>query len=274
MTQARPKYTHLASLFVFAIAASTPLALAQTAATAPTPAAAPAPAYDVMTIKPNNSASGGTDIDSDDGRFTATNVSLKLLLEEAYDIKQDLITGLSGPIESAHFDISAKISEPDQDALKKLTPQQQRKLLLPLLIERFQLKTHVETKVLPVYELVLLPGGPKFKPSTDQTEGNNGDTSVHGTRIHADLTAKAVPMSAFARSIAGFVHRTVLDKTGLKGNFDLTLQWSNDENPDSGAEQAPSIFTALQEQLGLKLQPAKGPVETLVVDHAAMPTDN
>jgi uncharacterized protein (TIGR03435 family) len=256
------------------IAALMPSASAQTAATAPVAASTPSPAYDVMTIKPNNSASGGTDIDTDDGHFVATNVSLKLLLEEVYDIKQDLITGLAGAIDSARFDISAKISEPDHDALKQLTPEQQRKLLLPLLLERFQLKTHTETKDLPVYELVLLPGGPKFKASADQTEDSNGDTSVHGTRTHADLTAKAVPMGAFSRAIAGWVHRTVIDKTGLKGNFDLKLQWSNDENPDSGAEQAPSIFTAVQEQLGLKLRPAKGPVETLIVDHAAMPTDN
>jgi uncharacterized protein (TIGR03435 family) len=262
-----------ACLFALAISIVFPCAHAQTAA-APSAADSVTPAYDVITIKPNHSASGNVDIDTDDDRYSATNVSLKQLLENAYDIKQDLISGISGPLEGARFDIEAKISDPNHDALKKLTPEQDRKLLLPLLTERFQLKVHAETKILPVYELVLIPGGPKFKPSADQTRTGGGSMSVHGYRARTDLSAHDIPMTSLAKTLAGAVHRTVIDKTGLKGNFDLTLQWSNDENPDSGAEQAPSIFTAVQEQLGLKLQSAKGPVETLVVDHAAMPSEN
>jgi uncharacterized protein (TIGR03435 family) len=257
-----------ASILALAIVAALPSAPAQTINTAL------APAYDVMTIKANKTASGGVDIDTDDDRFSATNVSLKQLLENAYDIRQDLISGISGPLDSARFDIEAKISDPDPAAIKKMTREQERQIILPLLTERFQLKTHIETKTLPVYELVLLPGGPKFKPSADQTKTGGGSMSIHGSRTRADLTAHDIPMTSLGKTLAGQVHRTVIDKTGLKGNFDLTLQWSNDENPDSGAEQAPSIFTAVQEQLGLKLQPAKGPVETLVVDHAAMPSEN
>jgi uncharacterized protein (TIGR03435 family) len=227
-----------------------------------------------MTIKPNKTASGGVDIDTDDDRFSATNVSLKILLEEVYDIKQDLISGVPGPLDGARFNIEAKISDPDHDALKKLSDEQRRRLLLPLLTERFELKTHTEIKTLPVYELVAMPGGPKFKPSADQTITGGGSMNVHGSNARTDLTAHDIPMTSLAKHLAGAVHRTIIDKTGLKGNFDLTLQWSNDENPDSGAEQAPSLFTAVQEQLGLKLQPARGPVEILVVDHAAMPTEN
>jgi uncharacterized protein (TIGR03435 family) len=272
--EARPnRTTTAASIFALAILAALPSASAQTASQ-PATNPAPAPAYDVMTIKPNKTASGSVDIDTDDDRFSATNVSLKTLLQEVYDIKQDLISGIPGPLDGARFNIEAKISEPDHEALKKLTPEQQRKLLLPLLTERFQLKVHTETKILPVYELVLIPGGPKFKPSADQTKTGGGSMSVHGSRTRADLIATDIPMTSLAKTLAGAVHRTIIDKTGLKGNFDLTLQWSNDENPDSGAEQAPSIFTAVQEQLGVKLQPAKGPVETLIVDHAAMPSDN
>lgn len=251
-----------------------PSAFAQATAQPAIEAAPTSISYDVMAIRPNNTASGGVDIDTDDDRFTATNVSLRILMEEIYDIKSDLISGIPGPIDSARFDISAKISEPDHEALKKLTPEQQRLLLLPLLTERFQIKMHTETKTLPVYELVVLPGGPKFKPSADQTTTGGGDVSVRGSRLRADLTAKKIPMKHLAKALANPIHRTVIDKTGLKGTYDLTLQWSNDENPDSGAEQAPSIFTAVQEQLGLKLQPAKGPVDTLVVDHVAMPSEN
>ena len=276
MALVRTKYCLLISAsaaFLSAIAPP-PSAFAQTAAHSVAVAQTPSLAYDVITIKPNKSASGNVDIDTEDDHFTATNVSLKTLLENVYGIKQDLISGIPGPLDSARFDIQAKISDPDPVALKKMTPVQERLKLLPLLTERFQLKTHTETKILPIYELVVIPAGPKFKPSGDQTKTGDGSTSIQGSRTRGKLTAQDIPMMSLAKSLAGQVHRTVIDKTGLTGNFDLALQWSNDESTEAGAESDPTIFTAVQEQLGLKLQPAKGPVETLVVDHAAMPSEN
>jgi uncharacterized protein (TIGR03435 family) len=227
-----------------------------------------------MSIKLNKTLSGSTDIDSDDGRFTATNVSLKALLAVAYDIKQELISGILGPVESARFDVEAKVVDPDTAVLKKMTREERRKMLLPLLVERFQLQTHIETKTLPVYELVVAKGGPRCKPSADQTNTGGGDIDTDGSRTQVKLSAKNAPMASFAKALSSRVDRTVIDKTGLAGNFDLEMQWSRDENPDSGAEILPDIFTAIQEQLGLKLQAAKGPVETLVVDRAAMPSEN
>jgi uncharacterized protein (TIGR03435 family) len=244
-----------------------------TTASAPVAALSTPPAYDVMTIKLNKSINDSVDIDSDKERFSATHVSLKSLLSGVYDIKQNLIFGLYGPLESARFDIEAKLSNPDPEALKKMTPEQERKMLLPLLTERFNLKTHTEAKTLPIFELVVIPGGPKFKPSADPNEGNVG-TSIHGTRTGSTLTAHGISMQSFAKTLGNPAQRTVIDKTGLTGSYDLSLQWSKDDAPDSTAEQAPSIFTALPEQLGLKLQPAKGPVETLVVDHAELPSEN
>jgi uncharacterized protein (TIGR03435 family) len=258
------------------LCAGAPLVIASNAAAQadPAPSSSSAIAYDVMSIKPNKTSSGNVDVYSRGDSFSASNVSLKQLLEDVYDIKQDLISGLSGPIESARFDIEAKIVDPDRAALKKMTPEQERGMLLPLLNERFQLKLHTETKLLPVYDLVVLPTGPKFKPSATQTDHGGGSTSINGGRTSTKLTAHDLPMTSLAKRLAGAVHRTVIDKTGLTGNFDLVMEWSNEDNPDSGAEPLPSIFTAIQEQLGLKLQPAKGPVETLVVDHAQMPSDN
>lgn len=263
-----------ASVAFLSAIAPPPSACAQTTAPSVAVAQTPSLAYDIITIKPNQSASGNVEIDTEDDHFTATNVSLKTLLENVYGIKQDLISGIPGPLDSARFDIQAKISDPDPIALKKMTPEQERLKLLPLLTERFQLKTHTETKILPIYELVVIPGGPKFKPSGDQTKTGDGSTSIQGSRTRGKLTAQDIPMISLAKSLAGQVHRTVIDKTGLTGNFDLALQWSNDESTEAGAESDPTIFTAVQEQLGLKLQPAKGPVETLVVDHAAMPSEN
>jgi uncharacterized protein (TIGR03435 family) len=263
------------AMFVF-LCASAPLVVASDAAAPadPAPSSSSAITYDVMSIKPNKTSSGNVDVYSRGDSFSATNVSLKQLLEDVYDIKQDLISGLSGPIESARFDIEAKIVDPDRAALKKMTPEQERVMLLPLLNERFQLKLHTETKILPVYDLVVLPGGPKFKPSATQTDHGGGSTSINGSRTSTKLTAHDLPMTSLAKRLAGAVHRTVIDKTGLSGNFDLAMEWSNEDNPDSGAESFPDVFTAVQEQLGLKLQPSKGPVETLVVDHAEMPSEN
>jgi len=141
------------------------IASAQTAS-APATASAQAtpPAYDVMTIKPNNSGSGGTSYGGHGDSFMAQNLSLKMLLQYAYDLNEDSIVGIPSQLDSKRFDIKAKISEPDLDALKKLSEKQGRLMVLPLLTERFQLKTHMETRPGPVYELVVAKGGPKFKP--------------------------------------------------------------------------------------------------------------
>ena len=92
---------------------------------------------------------------------------------------------------------------------------------------------------------------------------------------NTELSAHDVPLDNLAYSLSGRLSRTVVDKTGLKGNYDLLLTWSPDDGSTASSDSsAPSLFTALQEQLGLRLQPAKGPVETLVVDHVEMPTEN
>jgi uncharacterized protein (TIGR03435 family) len=204
---------------------------------------------------------------------------LKNLLEDAYGIKEDLISGVSGPVESARFDIQAKIVDADRHA-KRLTRKQQRAMLLPFIEERFHLRAHTETRTLPVYELIVLKDGPKFKQSADDSK-QSGGTSVQNNR---ELTAHGVSMASFASTQTNSVHRTVIDKTGLAGLYDLALKWSPDDGSNQGAsnrdgsntqtDSGPSIFTAVQEQLGLKLKPAKGPVETLVVDHVEMPSAN
>ncbi len=212
------------------------------------------------------------DIDSSDNVYSAKNVSVKKLLQNAYDIREDLISGVTGPIALARFDINAKIVEPDLVAMRKLTSKERQSMLQPFLIERFHLKAHIEIKDLPVYELTVVPGGPKFKQTRpDDKQGSH--TSIHGGKGMSELAAGDLSMAAFAKTLTGQVNRTVIDKTGLAGGYELALKWSKDDKPDETSE-VPSIFTALQEQLGLKLQSAKGPVETLVVDHIEMPSEN
>jgi uncharacterized protein (TIGR03435 family) len=249
------------------------------AQTASAPVAASAqstpPAYDVMTIKPNIAGSGSMGMDTKGDQFIAHNISLKHLLQYVYDLNEDSIAGVPAQFDTLRFDIEAKVVEPDLDALKKMNSEQRRAMLRSLVAERFQLKTHTESRILPVYELVVVKGGPKCKLSDDQTKLGWGDIGLYYSRSDTKLEGRGLPMAHLARTLADQVHRTVVDKTGLTGNYDLTLQWTPDGAPESAdANAPPSIYTAVQEQLGLKLQPAQAPVEVLVVDHAAMPTEN
>lgn len=140
----------------------------------------------------------------------------------------------------------------------------QLKLMLQtLLADRFRLVLHRETKQLPVYELIVAKGGPKLKESAEDAS----------TFLHTDaksITAAKVAMPMFVKLLSQQMGRSVLDKTGLSENYDFKLEWTPDEANGDG----PSIFTAIQEQLGLKLEPSKGPVEVLVIDHAEKPSEN
>jgi uncharacterized protein (TIGR03435 family) len=253
--------------------AITPLALcAQTTAATPTPAAKPL-AYDVVSIHRNKTESGNTDITIDHNKFSATNVTFRQLLEVAYDIREDMISGISGPVESARFDVEAKVLPPDSGAPPQISDKQLAAMVVPLLTERFQIKSHIEVKTLPVYELTVLKGTPKFKPSASQ-DPHDFSINLNGHDNDMALTAKAVSMSGLADALADRVHRIVLDKTGLTGQYDIELKWSPDDVVDADPDKAISIFTALQEQLGLKLQSTHGPVNTLAVDHVEMPSEN
>jgi uncharacterized protein (TIGR03435 family) len=255
-----------------------------------------APVFDVVSVKPNKSESGMIRIMVKPDGYAASNVSLKMLIQNAYGIREDLISSAPSWADSARFDIDAKVAGSDVEALKKLTPEQRRLILQPLLADRFKLKIHTETKQLPVYELVVAKAGSKLREATPGDTYANGIKGPDGVgrggmmRVgRGQLTAQAVPMSNLANMLSTQLHRTVLDKTGLTGKYDLELNWTPDpgaepmfKGPDSGQHSSdtaqdpsgPTIFTALQEQLGLKLQSAKGPVETIVIDHVEMPSEN
>jgi len=249
------------------------------AASPPASAEAKVPAFDVVSIKPNKSGSGNNSTNFSNNSFSATNISVKMLLEDAYGVKQDLIYGLPGWANSDRFDIQAKIVEPDLDLLKNLSLKRARAMLQALLVDRFQVKVHTETKMLPVYELVVAKDGPKFKASapegSPEDKGPNGVGRGSMMVQNTDLTSHAIPLASLANMLTDQLHRTVIDKTGLTGQYDLLLKWTADDAPEASSDSStPSIFTALQEQLGLKLQPSKGPVDTLVVDHVEMPSEN
>jgi uncharacterized protein (TIGR03435 family) len=211
---------------------------------------------------------GGTN-----GRFSANNVSLKRLLARIYGVREDLIFGVPSAIDSARFDIAAKIVDPDPEAMKKMTIEQSHSMLLPMLTERFRIKSHTESRTLPVYDLVIVKSGQKFAQSADQT-GHGRGLDGRGDSQSYNYTFHATPLSSLTDLLATQVHRTVIDRTGLTGDYDFSLTWAKHDTSEDQADTGPSIFTALQEQLGLKLEPAKGPVKVLVVDHVEMPSEN
>lgn len=255
------------------------------------------PAFDVVSIKQDKSDSRMIRVRNTTDGYSASNISLKMLLQAAYGIREDLISGVPNWGESARYDIDAKVAGSDVDALKKLSSEQRRAMLKPVLEDRFKLKVHTETKEMPVYELVVAKGGPKLKEATPGDTYANGikgpDGVARGGMMRmgrGQVTGQAIPITSLIDILSRQLQKTVIDKTGLTGKYDLELNWTPEEGeggglgpPPAGSPQrtepapdasGPSIFTALQEQLGLKLQSTKGPVETLVVDSVAMPSEN
>ena len=252
---------------------------AQVPMSSPT-AGAKLPSYDVVSIKPDHTDNGRVSIHIDDGTFDALGVSLKTMILGAYNLKEAQLFGLPKWGDSAHFDIKAKIIDPDKKQLQALTPDEFASMQQPILTDRFQLKFHRERKILPVYELVTIKGGPKFKEITPVEQ--KSDAGVNGVRaggisVHnRNLVATGVPMSRLTDQLSAQLQRVVVDKTGLAGNYNFQLSWSPDDagppSPDVAAP--PDIFTALEEQLGLKLQPGKEEMDTFVIDHVELPSEN
>jgi uncharacterized protein (TIGR03435 family) len=221
------------------------------------------PSFEVASIKPTRSEGGPSSIRSSAGRISMENVSLKKATLWAYGIPDDREYALVGPdwLTTQRFDIQAKLPV-------DTSPDQGRAMTQALLTERFKLALHKETMQLPMYALVVAKSGPKIHAVED------GQTRTSGRLGHFEATK--IPMQKFADLLARFMHQQVVDETSLGGVFDFTLEWSPDEMKAESPEVAgPSIFTALQEQLGLKLEGRKGPVEVLVVDHIEKaPTEN
>ena len=251
----------------FLLLAATSVLQAQTPTSSDRAPAQATVTFDVVSVRPNHSGSSNSGIETHPTTYTATNVSLIQLINNGYYIRPDLISGQPGWAESEHFDVQAKILDSSAEDLRKLTPEQRRSMLRAMLADRFHLIAHVETKTLPVYNLVLTKDGPKFKPTVHPAE--DGGTSTNDTNFEGH----AIPVRDLVVSLAGMLQRTILDKTNLSGTYDVTLHWARDGAASSDSS-FPPLFTALQEQLGLKLESAKGPVDTLVIDHVDRPSEN
>lgn len=249
-----------------------------------TDAAAKSPAFEVAAIKPNKSGGGGSRSSFDGIRLTATNISVKSLIEyDAYGIPAPQILGGPNWLASDRFDIEAKVDDALVAEMAKLDREQrnqmERQMFQQLLADRFKLVVHHETKELPVYALVVAKGGPKLTASKDPDKGTSSSSG------NARMTATNITMEKLAQSLtqnlARELGRVVIDKTGIEGKYDVALTWGPESNSaamvnasNEGSPPGPSIFTAIQEQLGLKLESSKGPVQTLVIDHIEQPSEN
>jgi uncharacterized protein (TIGR03435 family) len=233
--------------------------------------------FEVVSVKPNKSVSNSSGTNTNQGRLTATNVSLRSLIVMAYGMKDYQVQGPDW-LRLERFDIAAKFPEALPRDREKYNAGLHA-MMQNMLVDRFKLAVHRDTKTFSVYGLIIGKSGIKFKEVPDSDSHNQSSNNTH-------YKGTCVTMGAFAEFLARRTDQPVLDMTGLKGFYDLTLDWVVEPRPSGESKgDAPPVVAdsgtgltlteALQEQLGLKLEGRKAPIEILVVDHAERsPTDN
>ncbi|HVO96604.1 MAG TPA: TIGR03435 family protein [Bryobacteraceae bacterium] len=197
---------------------------------------------------------------SDKGIFRTHNISLKRLIARAYDVDEGEVFGGPNWVESLGFDINAKIPEEFANNTRETVPI----MLRNFLADRFHLTVHREQRETSGYVLAVAKKGVKMTPAKGTRPGSR--MSTHNT----ELVAEGVTMEIFARDLTRMLEKPVTDKTELSGAFDFKMEWADSDPSDD----RPSLFTALQEQLGLKLESAKVTYSAVVIDHAEKPGEN
>jgi uncharacterized protein (TIGR03435 family) len=289
-----------ALLIIVAVSAAAGPMLLQSAGTQ-----TPKPVFEVASIKPGSPVLTRISVQILGNRFLAENFNLKMLVARAYGMPENRVIGGPGWVDSDRYNLEAKAEG------ATIPPNQLGPMLQSLLEDRFQLKAHLETRELPIYELVVARGGPKLKMSEDQTppapmspadmaalmgRGGRGAGPAGPpprgmfNRGNGQYQGTSVRLNTMVNALTQQLGRPVIDKTGLDALYDISLKWT------PGAEQVPnpfalapplggaappppdpsgpSIFTALQEQLGLRLESTKGPMEVVIIDSAEKPAEN
>ena len=233
-----------------------------------------------------------------------TGAPLSMLLDSAFGVADDRILNEPAWVKSDRYDIEAKVDPEDAPKLENLTQKERLAMLIPLLEDRAGLKFHHETKEMQVYDLVVAKGGPKLEAAKPDAAGagTNGKPPMGATPMGAIMMRMSTQgmrlegRGATMEQIAGFFSQqlgsTVVDKTHLTGKYDYTLEFASEMGggmmgapplppppPGGGAapppaDRGPSIFTAVEEQLGLKLEEHKEPVDVIVIDHMEQPSPN
>ena len=236
------------------------------------------PAFDAVSIKPSAADARGGGFNLSPGRLTAKNQSLKELVRFAYDLHDYQLSGGLGWTDTERYEVVATFPG-------GTTNTQRARMMQTMLADRFALTVHRESKEVAGYALVMGKNGPKFHAAESEQPGMMlGRSATSGQRT---LNANRAKMTELASILADLLGKPVEDKTGLEGIFDFAMEWTPDPVSERslkpGAEKqeatgdgpiGPSIFTALQETLGLKLATKKVPVLALVIDHAEKPSSN
>lgn len=268
-------------------------------------AAGPLPSFEVATIKPDRGGPPPGGGFPPPNVFRNFNVTARDLVRVAYGLPPGSASTrvLGGPawIDNNHYDVEGKIPDAvfaEIQKSQKLGREQMLLMVQSMLADRFKLVAHIETREMPIYELVVAKGGPKLALAKPAQPGDDappppiapgampkpadmrqGFLVIPKTSTVMELTAKGQPLDVLAQMPFFGLGSPVVNKTGLAGLYDYTLDWTPDRpgapNLDAPVEaDAPSLFTALQEQLGLKLVPTKGAVEVIVIDHIELPSEN
>jgi uncharacterized protein (TIGR03435 family) len=270
-------------------------------------AASQAQEFEVASVKRNASGNNFVQLGGDPGgRFTATNVPLKLLIRQAYQLQDSQVVGGPNWINTDRFDIIAKAPGQLQLPAPGGPPGPFQVMLRALLADRFKLAVHTESREVPIYSLSLArrdaKTGSQLRPAAvdcvamfaargrggpPPAPPQPGERPPCGMRLGpGNLSGGGVTMAQLSTTLSQFVQRVVVDRTGLTGNFDIDLTWTPDQLPQGRGEpppgvqlppidpNGPSIFTAVQEQLGLKLDSQRGPVDVLVIDRVEQPTED
>ena len=219
-------------------------------------------AFDVASIRPSTRGTSPALLEAENGTLRVTGYRLTNLVQFGWNLRDFQVVGGPAWARSEGFEIAAKGDPSATDA-------QLRLMVQALLTERFQLKAHSEERQLPIYALVIAKEGHKLRPADDAARPNaSGNSGL--------IVAQKMSVLNLARLLSPRLDRPVIDRTGLNGRYDFRLQWAPEPDPAAGAADtsAPSLFTAIQEQLGLKLEVQKGPVQVMVIDSAQRPSEN
>lgn len=259
-----------------------------------------APSFEVASIKPSRPGSLDHRDNFARGRYIGINVTTKTLILRAFGISDYQLYGAPDWANSDGYDIEAKVEDSLASSMQKLTASQRtdqiRLIFQAMLVDRFKLKVGHETRELPIFGLMVAKNGPKFMPTRlpvagsvgAASTGQQGDRGTNVTSHGLDFTAVAtgVALTQLAAILAREPEiggRVVVDQTGLTGDYDFTLRWTRENLTGSGGPSSetssmdssgPSIFAALQEQLGLRLESKKGPVDVIVIKHIEKASEN
>ncbi len=224
-----------------------------------------APRFEVASIKPSpalpSSGDYSSGVSSRNGLMRGVNATLKRYIMGAYAIGPNQVVGGPDWLDTDRFDITAKAEDPAGDA-QPAGDHELMAMLQTLLAERFKLATHRESRPIEAYVLEVAKNGPKLEKSeggTSSTDNGRGNLAVKNTTL-----------DRFAQVLSRQMDLPVVNHTGLEGAYNMQLKWSL----DSAKADGPSVFTAIQEQLGLRLRAQKTPIEVIVIDHAEKPTEN